>query len=139
MRCTDDVQYPGTKYSLQVPLVTRCGTANKVITRIVSFTGYIRQEYRENDSLHTTDYLKIFLNSGIASIWPALESTSVAGMTSYAPCATCQGLLVRPHLSILDKTPAHYTRHAVIATAKGCPLVLEVARVFQQRAQSRSR
>jgi len=43
-------------------------------------------------------------------------------MTSYAPCSTCEGLLVRPRESISNKTPAHYTHHTLITTARECPI-----------------
>jgi len=43
-------------------------------------------------------------------------------MTFHAPCATCQGLLTRPHETILDKTPARYTYATLVATARECPL-----------------
>jgi len=49
-------------------------------------------------------------------------------MTLYAPCAACQGLLVRPHESIREKTPAHYTHHTLVATATECPLCFWILR-----------
>ena len=43
-------------------------------------------------------------------------------MTSYVPCVTCESLLVRPHESVLDKSPVHYTYHNLVNTATECPL-----------------